>query len=202
MPQDDYTRIDAKLFFRQMVFAVLALCVSVIVLLVCWNHFSGVLVVKDDVRKLLTVANTQQRNADRLVSMIDGYDAQYNKLLEEQYFDDDLKLRWLESFGKIANELDTLSVDYDIGVLARDENFDAVGDGLLEVYKMPVSVRINMLHEGDLMNFKRKLSEANLGLFVSNGCELVRDYGELNLRVLQVNLHSYCTYDAYRIKLL
>lgn len=202
MPQVDYKKIEAKLFLRPLLFAALSVCISAVVMLFCWSHFSEVLVAKNEIRKLLTNANTQQRNADRLVTMIDGYDTQYNRLLEKKYFDDDLKLRWLESFGKIAGELETLSIDYDIGALARDESFEAVGDGSLEVYKMPVSVTINMLHEGDLLAFKRKLSEANLGLFVSNGCELVRNYSELNVRALQSNVHSYCTYDAYRVRVL
>ena len=149
----------------------------------------------------LLSAASEKRDAERLIRMIDTYDYKYRELSDKQYFNTDVKLRWLEALGKIAGDVHLIGVDYSIGALSGvvmpEGNYDDI-----VVQSMPIKVSLDLAHEGDLIAFQRGLEQAGLGLFDKKGCTLQRVSDSVQGDFLSSNVTASCEYLAYRIELL
>ena len=201
MHRADYNGVVLRLLKNPLLRIVAVFIVSAAAILACgWIYKQAESNYSQANQALLSAAG-EKRDAEKLIRTIDTYDYRYRDLQAKQYFNTDVKLRWLEALGRIASDVHLIGVDYSIGALSSvvmpEGNYSDV-----VVQSMPIKLSLELAHEGDLIAFQRGLEKASLGLFDKQGCSLQRATDSVQADFLDVNVLASCDYLAYRIELL
>lgn len=160
-------------------------------------HFYNDLKQTSSNTKLAIQDQHNQLDEQQMLNRIrDEYVAQFEQLNARGFFQDDLKLRWLESINNASQNFALSSVRYDIGARMLYEH-EAPLDSSLKVYKTTIDLRFGMLHEGDLASVAAFFAAENLGLYQTNSCEVIRLNDALPVKPDELYVNAHCLFSVY-----
>jgi len=111
-----------------------------------------------------------QRSGDERALLI-RYAPEYRALAGHGFIGAEQRVQWIDSL-RLANQTTQLfGVQYQIGAQARyllPERPDA------NLYRSPMTINLQLVHEGDLMRFLRALAASRSGVFTIDECTLER----------------------------
>lgn len=124
-------------------------------------------------QQLLSSARARKANAGLEKDLIMRFGPVYERLGSVGFIGTEQRLDWVDSLRTANSEMHLYGVDYQIG---QQEVFPAasVGAAGLEMRQSPMRVRLQLLHEGDLMGFLQHVAESRRGVFVIAGCSMNR----------------------------
>jgi hypothetical protein len=124
-------------------------------------------------QQLLSGARARKANAGLEKDLILRYGPVYDRLEEIGFVGAEQRLDWVDSLRTANSEALLYGVEYQIG---QQENFPAASLGAagLPMHHSSMRVKLQLLHEGDLMGFFQRLAGARRGVFMITGCAMTR----------------------------
>lgn len=181
-------KID-KTALRAVRFSLLALAASLLAGTAI-VHYSSEMLRQEETR--LGQLKTAQAMAQQKVlksgdenSLITRYLADYRRLERQGFVGNESRINWLDALRTTNQELKLFGVEYVIEPqravalpsLPGQENPSAgqsTGGNGPQLRQTAMKLRLNLLHEGDLMRFFDHLAAQNVGLFTVEDCNLKR----------------------------
>lgn len=140
----------------------------------------------------LSAARSRHANAGLERDIITRYSGVYDALAHIGFVGTEQRLDWVDSLRNANREANLFGVEYLIG---QQEAFAAAADfgaADLPMRQSVMQVKMQLLHEGDLMNFFRRLAAHRAGVFLMNGCTLRRAGTVAVTTAAQPNLNADC----------
>jgi hypothetical protein len=140
-------------------------------------------------QQLLSGARARKANAGLEKDLIMRYAPVYDRLEEVGFVGAEQRLDWVDSLRTANSEALLYGVEYQIG---QQENFPAatLGAAGLVMHQSPMHVKLQLLHEVDLMGFFQRVAGARRGVFMITACTLTRV--GIAASVEQPNLAAEC----------
>jgi hypothetical protein len=119
----------------------------------------------------------------------------YNELLKVGFVGEERRIEWIERLRQIHSEYNLFSVDYNIGQQEVYQPSFLSNMGNLVLNRSVMELKLDMLHEGDLIHLLDDLHERTPPFMVRD-CEITRPIGaEVNVNQLRANLRAKCELD-------
>lgn len=156
----------------------------------------------------LQSAQTEYRNARQKFESsgleketIIRYLPQYNELIASGFVGEERRIEWIDRLREIHNQYSLFSIDYNIEQQEQQyqPNFiTAAGNHVIN--RSVMYLRLDMLHEGDLINLLESLHEGTPPFMVRE-CEIRRSIGAaISVKRISDNLKANCEIDWITIR--
>jgi hypothetical protein len=123
------------------------------------------------------------------------YLPEYNELLSKGFIGEERRIEWIERLRQIHGQYNLFSIDYSIGQQEKYKPSFVQNIGSHVMNRSVMELRLDMLHEGDLINLLEDLHE-NTPPFMVRDCEITRPIGaEVNTKKVVANLKATCEID-------
>lgn len=123
------------------------------------------------------------------------YLPEYNELLSKGFIGEERRIEWIERLRQIHGQYNLFSIDYSIGQQEKYKPSFVQNIGSHVMNRSVMELRLDMLHEGDLINLLEDLHE-NTPPFMVRDCEITRPIGaEVNTKKVVANLKAACEID-------
>ncbi len=136
----------------------------------------------DEARQQLDDARAQLRQANQEGEDIRRYRARYEALLDRGLIGEEKRLDWIDAIGRVKDRRKLFEIDYQISAQRPVAVDGLMPQGELELRSSRMKVDLPLLHEGDLLNLLDDLAARGKGLFVIQGCEILRGEGATGLK--------------------
>jgi hypothetical protein len=146
-------------------------------------------------QNLLNQARQKFQSSGLEKETIMRYLPEYNDLLAKGFIGEERRIEWIETLRQIHAQHKLFSIDYSIGL---QENYKPsflsnLGDFVL--HRSVMSIKLDMLHEGDLLALIDGLHEQTTP-FIVRDCEISRPVGALvNAKDVAANMQANCEVD-------
>jgi hypothetical protein len=175
-------------------FILLALAIAIATAAIYYSHRS-VLNAKAQVnaKEILlkeALAKVQQSDTER--GVIERYVAPYLELEALGIVGDEKRIRWIDALRAANGDADLYGVEYELGPQQPFAFTSEAGAESLLVNQSIMKMRINLLHEVDLLQFFQALQAQKIGRFTVNSCDLSRLPGASPVPVNQPTLKAEC----------
>jgi hypothetical protein len=121
----------------------------------------------DDARRQLTAAREDRQN-------MATYAEKYQSLAQGGIFGDGQRLDWMEGLEKLRQQHIVDSFRYNIAPQKALVPMLPIDSGVFEVQHSEMALELDLLHEGQLLNFFSALREQVKGHYQLEGCTLQR----------------------------
>lgn len=121
----------------------------------------------NDARNRLNTAIEDQKN-------MAIYADEYGALLEQKTIGDDRRLDWMEGLEKIRQQNLVIDFRYNIGPQKIYAPQPAIDGGNYEMHYSEMKLQLDLLHEGQLLDFFNALRKQIKGNYQIEGCTLER----------------------------
>lgn len=119
----------------------------------------------------------------------------YNDLLKIGFVGEERRIEWIERLRQIHEQYNLFSIDYNIGQQERYRPSFVQDMGNLVLNRSVMELKLDMLHEGDLINLLADLHKRTPPFMVRD-CEITRPVGaKIDTNNLKANLRSRCEID-------
>lgn len=123
------------------------------------------------------------------------YLPKYNELLAKGFIGEERRIEWIERLRQIHGHYNLFSIDYSIGQQERYKPTFVAQMGNHVMNRSVMELKLDMLHEGDLINLLEDLHEGTPP-FIVRDCEITRPIGaEINTKKVVANLKAICEID-------
>lgn len=123
------------------------------------------------------------------------YLPEYNDLLTQGFVGEERRIEWIERLRQIHSQYNLFSIDYSIGQQEKYTPSFVTNMGNHVINRSVMELRLDMLHEGDLIHLLEDLHE-NTPPFMVRDCEITRPIGaEINTKRIAANLKATCEID-------
>lgn len=133
----------------------------------------------------------------------DTYETQYLALFNTGIFNDDARLNWLDTINKISKELKIPLLKYKLNKPEQltSPNILKTYPGI-NIYFSNMTLKMQLLHEGDLYHILNALNNADVGLFNVRQCTLNRINKLFSINTIHKNnIAATCQLNWYTLKL-
>jgi len=103
---------------------------------------------------------------------IQNYQGKYLQLFERGFIGEERRLEWIENIKAIQKNRKLFPITYEIAAQQVFQVAPEVSTGDLELHGSEMKLKMDLLHEGDLLNFLDDLTSA--GLYTVQECILKR----------------------------
>jgi hypothetical protein len=119
----------------------------------------------------------------------------YNGLLATGFIGEERRIEWVETLRKIHAKHKLYSIDYSIGLQERYTPKFLPNLGSFKLNRSVMSLKLDMLHEGDLLVLLDGLNEQSTP-FIVRDCEIKRPIGAVvNTKNMTSNMQANCEID-------
>ncbi len=119
----------------------------------------------------------------------------YNELLAKGFIGEEHRIEWIETLRKIHAQHKLFSIDYNIGLQENYRPSFLTNLGNFRLKRSVMSLKLDMLHEGDLLALLDGLHEQTT-LFIVRDCEIKRPVGAIvNTKNMTSNMQANCQID-------
>jgi hypothetical protein len=119
----------------------------------------------------------------------------YNQLLGTGYIGEEHRIEWIETLRQIHAEHKLFSIDYSIGLQENYKPSFILNLGNFTLHRSVMSLKLDMLHEGDLLALLDGLREQTTPYIVRD-CEIKRPVGAaVNIKNIAANMQANCEVD-------
>lgn len=123
------------------------------------------------------------------------YLPEYNHLLDIGFIGEERRIEWIERLRQIHGQYNLFSIDYNIGQQEQYKPDYISNMGSHTLNRSVMELKLDMLHEGDLINLLKDL-HINTPPFLVRDCEITRPIGaDINVNQLKANLKARCEID-------
>jgi len=121
----------------------------------------------NDARHRLSMAQQEQEN-------LSVYAQEYYALENGKIIGDDHRLDWIDGFEKLRNQNLVINFSYNIAPQKAYVVQPAIDSGNFDVHYSETKLRLDLLHEGQLLNFLGALRSQTNGWYQLEGCTMNR----------------------------
>jgi hypothetical protein len=140
------------------------------------------------------LADAKQRfaNAGAEKDIINRYLGSYRKLQDLGFVGGERRIAWVDALTAANKQAGLFGVEYQVSQQSDFPRGADLGAGGLPLKQSVMKLKMQLLHEGDLMTFFRALAAQRAGVFLMNGCQLRRAVIGPAQAALQPNLNAEC----------
>jgi len=132
---------------------------------------------RDEVRAqedLLAQARSRVQQSDSERAIIERYVGPYLRLEGDGVVGEEQRIGWIDALRVANSETDLYGVNYEVGVQQAYAFLNEVNAGSLPVRESIMQLRLELLHEEDLLHFFQALAALKVGQFTVTECSLRR----------------------------
>jgi hypothetical protein len=119
----------------------------------------------------------------------------YNELLAKGFIGEEHRIEWIETLRQIHTQHKLFSIDYNIGLQENYRPSFLTNLGNFRLKRSVMSLKLDMLHEGDLLALLDGLHEQTTP-FIVRDCEIKRPVGAVvNTKNMTSNMQANCQID-------
>lgn len=123
------------------------------------------------------------------------YLPEYNDLLAQGFIGEERRIEWIERLRQIHGQYSLFSIDYSIGQQERYKPSFVLNMGNHVMNRSVMELKLDMLHEGDLINLLQDL-HTDTPPFMVRDCEITRPIGaKMDTQKVVANLKAVCELD-------
>lgn len=146
-------------------------------------------------QNMLNQARQKFQSSGLEKEMIIQYLPIYNDLLASGFIGEERRIEWIEALRQIHAQHKLFSIDYSIGLQERYKPGFLPNLGNFRLNRSVMSLKLDMLHEGDLLALLDGLHEQTTP-FIVRDCEIKRPIGALvNTKNMTSNMQANCEID-------
>lgn len=125
--------------------------------------------------------------------LVDDYWPEYRKLEAMGFIGEENRLNWVDVLRDIARKHRVLALHYEVQPRAP-QTVDGITDtGEFQLQSSEMSLRMNVLHEGNVLDLLKDLNDRKVGLFSIRSCVFERVTDDIVLHEAQPNVSANCT---------
>ena len=144
---------------------------------------------------LLNQARQKYQSSGLEKETIIQYLPKYNELLASGFIGEERRIEWIETLRQIHAQHKLFSIDYSIGLQERYKPSFLPNLGNFRLNRSVMSLKLDMLHEGDLLALLDGLREQTTP-FIVRDCEIKRPIGAVvNTKNITSNMQANCEID-------
>ena len=158
---------------------------------------------KVNVRKeSLRVRSMQRKHASATedIKEVGIYFPQFETLRKRGIVGEADRVKWVETLGKEAKEMNLTSLRYAISPATEFRPKFAFILGDIKPMTSGMTISMDLLHEEDLLNLLARLEESNQGLYIVSDCEMTRTVMKIRRNSAAPNLGGECTLQWFNIQ--
>ncbi len=119
----------------------------------------------------------------------------YNDLLSKGFIGEERRIEWIETLRQIHAQHKLFSIDYSIGLQENYKPSFLPNLGSFVLHRSVMNVKLDMLHEGDILALIDGLHEQTTP-FIVRDCEISRPVGaQVNSKDVAANMQANCEID-------
>jgi hypothetical protein len=119
----------------------------------------------------------------------------YNELLASGFIGEERRIEWIENLRQIHAQHKLFSIDYSIGLQENYKPSFLPNLGNFRLNRSVMSLKLDMLHEGDILALLDGLNEQTTP-FIVRDCEIKRPIGAVvNAKNVAANMQANCEID-------
>jgi hypothetical protein len=119
----------------------------------------------------------------------------YNDLLAQGFIGEERRIEWIETLRQIHAQHKLFSIDYSIALQESYKPSFLPNLGNFVLHRSVMSLKLDMLHEGDLLTLLEGLHEQTTP-FIVRDCEISRPVGAMvNSKNVAANMQANCEID-------
>ena len=146
-------------------------------------------------QNLLNQARQKLQSSGLEKEMIMQYLPAYNDLLASGFIGEERRIEWIETLRDIHAQHKLFSIDYSIGLQENYKPSFLLNLGNFRLNRSVMSLKLDMLHEGDMLAIIDGLNEQTTP-FIVRDCEIKRPIGALvNVKNVTANMQASCEID-------
>ena len=146
-------------------------------------------------QNLLNQARQKLQSSGLEKDTIIHYLPAYNELLANGFIGEERRIEWIETLRNIHAQHKLFSIDYSIGLQENYNPSFLTSLGNFRLNRSVMSLKLDMLHEGDLLALLDGLREQTTP-FIVRDCEIKRPIGAMvNVKNVSANMQANCEID-------
>jgi hypothetical protein len=146
-------------------------------------------------QNLLTQAQQKFQSSGLEKETIIQYLPAYNRLLASGFIGEERRIEWIENLRQIHGQNKLFNIDYSIGLQENYKPSFLPNMGNFRLNRSVMSLKLDMLHEGDLLALLDGLHQQTTP-FIVRDCEIKRPIGAvINTKDVASNLQAACEID-------
>ncbi len=146
-------------------------------------------------QNLLNQARQKYQSSGTEKETIIQYLPIYNRLLANGFVGEERRIEWIEALRQIHAQHKLFSIDYSIGLQENYTPSFLTNLGNFKLKRSVMSLKLDMLHEGDLLALLDGLHEQTTP-FIVRECEIKRPVGAVvNAKNMVPNMQANCEID-------
>jgi len=134
------------------------------------------------------------------VRLLHTFSIPYQKLVKQGLIGNEHRLYWVETVRKIAEDLKLKKVTYRIDPQTTYTANFLENSGEIGVYASRMTLKLDLLHEGDLLYLIDGLNKKIPGSFHVNKCNLKRSQDKFVMHPSNTNLFADCEFTWFTLK--
>ena len=148
-------------------------------------------------QKQLTDARNQLNTAQSDLENMSAYQLEYDALVAQKVIGSEQRLDWIEGLENLRKQGLVPTFKYNIAPQKAYTPNPPLTAGNFALSMSPVSMQIDLLHEGQLMTFLDALNSQIPGWFILDGCSMARN---ANTESSGIKLNSDCSGGWFTMK--
>jgi hypothetical protein len=146
-------------------------------------------------QNMLMQARQKYQSSGTEKEQITQYLPVYNDLLAKGFVGEERRIEWIETLRGIHAQYKLFSIDYSIGLQENYKPSFLPNMGNFVLHRSVMNLKLDMLHEGDLLALLDGLHEQTTP-FIVRDCEIKRPIGALvNSKNVAANMQASCEID-------
>jgi hypothetical protein len=146
-------------------------------------------------QNLLNQARQKLQSSGLEKDTIMQYLPAYNELLASGFIGEERRIEWIEALRQIHAQHKLFSIDYSIGLQENYKPSFLPNLGNFRLNRSVMSLKLDMLHEGDILALIDGLREQTTP-FIVRDCEIQRPIGAaVNSKNVAANMQANCEID-------
>jgi hypothetical protein len=146
-------------------------------------------------QNMLNQARQKYQSSGLEKETIIQYLPKYNELLASGFIGEERRIEWIETLRQIHAQHKLFSIDYSIGLQESYKPSFLPNLGNFRLNRSVMSLKLDMLHEGDLLALLDGLHEQTTP-FIVRDCEIKRPIGAVvNTKNITSNMQANCEID-------
>ncbi len=146
-------------------------------------------------QNMLNQARQKYQSSGLEKETIIQYLPKYNELLTSGFIGEERRIEWIETLRQIHAQHKLFSIDYSIGLQESYKPSFLPNLGNFRLNRSVMSLKLDMLHEGDLLALLDGLHEQTTP-FIVRDCEIKRPIGAVvNTKNITSNMQANCEID-------
>jgi hypothetical protein len=155
----------------------LALFVAGAAIAASWQYKQSQSILNNQANASIAQARVKLKNTQTEEKNLQNYAAIFSQLTARGLFSEEKRLDWLESLKQLASDNHFVSLEFD---LEAQRSLPAAATPMpnIEVLASPLRMKIEAVHEEDLLHFFNALGKQQKGFYSMDHCNIKRTDGD------------------------